>query len=111
MKFTKYIAIVAFFTFAFSSCESDFLDPKNSSAISEEDVWSDGKLIELLVNQMYNDRQGYEYSNTQDNIVDEGRCNYTGDAPNQNPRGQWDQTHNPLDFCADQPVRRANEFL
>lgn len=111
MKITKYITVVIFLSMGLTSCETDFLNPKNPSAISEDDVWSDANLIELLVNQMYNDRQGYEYSNTQDNIVDEGRCNYTGDAPNQILRGQWDQTYNPLDFWAYQQVRRANEFL
>lgn len=111
MKFNNYIIIFIFLTLGLSSCEPDFLDPKNPAAISEDDVWADAKLIELLVNQMYNDRPGYEYSNTQDNIVDEGRCNYTGDAPNQILRGQWDQTYNPLDFWAYQQVRRANEFL
>jgi len=111
MKFTKYITVFIFLLVTLISCESSFLSPKNPSAISEENVWSDANLIELLVNQMYNDRRGYEYSNTQDNIVDEGRCNYTGDAPNQILRGQWDQTYNPLDFWAYQQVRRVNEFL
>lgn len=111
MKFKIYFAIVGLLTLGLVACESDLLDPKNPSAISEEDVWSDENLIELLVNQMYNDRPGYEYANTQDNITDEGRCNYTGDAPNQILRGQWDQTFNPLDFWAYQQVRRTNEFL
>ena len=111
MKFIKYTSILINLIIGLSACNSDFLDPKNPSAISEDDVWSDPKLIELLVNQLYNDRPGYEYSNTQDNISDEGRCNYTGDAPNQIIRGQWDQIANPLDFWAYQQVRKTNEFL
>lgn len=94
-----------------TGCSTDFLDPVNPTAISEDDVWKDAKLIELYVNQLYNDRPGYEYANTQDNITDEGRCNYPGDAPNQILAGQWDQTSNPIGFWAYKEVRKANEFM
>lgn len=111
MKKYIYIFIAMVCITILPSCNSDFLDPSNPEAISEDDVWKDPKLIELFVNQMYNDRPGYEYSNTQDNITDEGRCNYPGDAPNQILAGQWDQITNPIGFWAYQQVRKTNEFM
>lgn len=93
------------------SCTQNFLDPTNPSSISSEDVWQDPKLVEMLVNEFYNDRPGYDYSNTLDNITDEGRCNYPGDVPNQILVGQWDQVSNPIGFWAYLQVRKTNEFM
>ncbi|CAL1519334.1 RagB/SusD family nutrient uptake outer membrane protein [Chitinophaga sp. MM2321] len=106
----KYI-IISFAALCLLSCSSKFLDPTNPKAISGEEVWKDPKLVEMFLNRLYNDRPGYEYSNTQDNITDEGRCNYPGDAPNQILIGQWDEVTNPISFWAYDAVRRANEFL
>ena len=111
MKKYLFLLLLLSIITGFKSCKQDFLSPKDPSAIGEEDVWTDVNLIELLVNNMYNDRPGYEYSNTLDNIVDEGRCNYPGDAPNQVLVGQWDQINNPVGFWAYQEVRKTNEFL
>ncbi len=93
------------------SCNSNFLDPSNPASINSDDVWQDPKLVEMLVNEFYNDRPGYDYSNTLDNITDEGRCNYPGDTPNQILAGQWDQVSNPIGFWAYTQVRKTNEFL
>lgn len=36
-----------------NGCNSDFLNTKPSDSLSESDVWSDPKLVELFVNEMY----------------------------------------------------------
>lgn len=108
----RYLKSIALGTLLFLlSCNKNFLDPSNPGAISSDDVWNDPKLVEMLVNEFYNDRPGFDYSNTLDNITDEGRCNYPGDVPNRVLVGQWDQVSNPIGFWAYLQVRKTNEFL
>jgi hypothetical protein len=109
-KYTgKFIGILI--TLCLVACSKGFLDPENPTAIGPDEVWNDPNLVEMYVNRLYNDRPGYDYSNTLDNITDEGRCNYPGDVPNQILIGQWDEVSNPIGFWAYDAVRRANEFL
>lgn len=111
MKTTRFYSYLFFIISLVSGCDSDFLNPNNPTAITTEDVWKDEVLIEMFVNRMYNDLPGYEYSNTLDNIADEGRCNYPGDTPNRILLGQWDASANPIGFWFYDRVRRANDFF
>ncbi|MET7000233.1 RagB/SusD family nutrient uptake outer membrane protein [Chitinophaga defluvii] len=97
--------------FCLASCSGNFLDPANPTGITADEVWKDPNLVEMFVNGLYNDRPGYDYSNTQDNITDEGRCNYPGDRPNQMLAGQWDESYNPIEFWKYDAVRKTNEFM
>ncbi|TAG40955.1 MAG: RagB/SusD family nutrient uptake outer membrane protein [Cytophagia bacterium] len=108
----KYLNYTWFLSLLFClSCNQSFLDPSNPAAIGSNDVWKDPKLIEMLVNDFYNDRPGYDYSNWLDNITDEARCNYPGFVPNRILVGQWDQVSNPIGFWAYTQVRKTNEFM
>lgn len=95
-----------------SSCKKDFLTVNNPSAISDKDVYADPALLRLLVNGIYNDREGWDY-NTYNNIADEARSNYPGNTPNSILQGNWDATSNPMDLYARcySSIRKMNEFL
>ncbi len=54
MKMTRLIGLL-FIAFVLNSCNDDILDLKPLDAISEEDVWVDLNLIELYVNDRYNE--------------------------------------------------------
>ncbi|MNX58642.1 SusD family protein [compost metagenome] len=98
--------------FLFHSCKSGMLDPANPGAITSDDVWKDAKLIEAYVAGMYQDVPGWDY-NLYNNITDEARSNYPGQAPNNVLVGEWDETNCPMDNWAGsyQRIRRINELL
>lgn len=54
MKMIRLISLLLIIT-AFNSCNDDILDLKPLDSISEEDVWTDLNLIELYVNDRYNE--------------------------------------------------------
>ena len=54
-KKTIYYIIIASLVIIFSSCNDDFLDLQPQDAISEASVWEDLNLIELYVNDRYNE--------------------------------------------------------
>lgn len=55
MKKITQILIVTITVFSISGCNDDFLDLKPQDAVSEADVWQDLNLIELYVNDRYNE--------------------------------------------------------
>ncbi|MEI2273213.1 RagB/SusD family nutrient uptake outer membrane protein [Sphingobacterium sp. ML3W] len=110
-KIFKFIFVV-WTIFLFHSCKSGMLDPANPGAITSDDVWKDTKLIEAYVAGMYQDVPGWDY-NLYNNITDEARSNYPGQAPNNVLVGEWDETNCPMDNWAGsyQRIRRINELL
>ena len=50
-----HLTLLTIFLFSAFSCQDDFLELKPLDAISEEDVWKDLNLIELYVNDRYNE--------------------------------------------------------
>lgn len=102
--------ILAVMILMMTACKKDLLDPTNPVAITGDEVWKDPKLVEAYINGLYNDVPGWDY-NTYDNITDESRSNYPGNAPNNILSGQWDASANPMDYWAYKSVRKINEFF
>lgn len=114
----KTIHIIKILSFLFcglylAGCNKDFLDRENPSSISSDEVWIDQSLIELYVNQLYNDRLDGWKEHVYNNITDESRLTYPGLTPNQILIGQWDEVNNPMDVWtpAYTSIRRMNEFF
>lgn len=111
-RFSIYItATLSIFLLLFAACNKKLLDPSNPNGLTGNDVWKDPKLIEAYVNGLYNDVQGWDDSNTYDNITDEARNNYPGSTPNNILLGQWDASSNPMDNWNYTGVRKINEFF
>ncbi|MCE7042165.1 RagB/SusD family nutrient uptake outer membrane protein [Dyadobacter sp. CY312] len=100
-----FIAVLLFNT----ACDEKFLDRQATDAIPEEEVFKDAALMQLFVNNMYLDVQGFEF-NLHDNISDESRT-YWGGAPRDILQGQWFANTDHLQYWAYGQVRKANMFL
>ncbi|GAA4306825.1 RagB/SusD family nutrient uptake outer membrane protein [Compostibacter hankyongensis] len=111
MKNSTYIILLLGIAISAATCKKDFLNRNNPETISSSDLWSDASLVQLYINNIYNDLPGWDY-NTYNNIADEARSNYPG-GPNSIILGDWNDTNNPMDIWAGTygAIRKCNEFF
>ncbi|EOR96794.1 hypothetical protein ADIARSV_0057 [Arcticibacter svalbardensis MN12-7] len=112
MKLIKSILVIFIGALLLPSCEKNFLDTDNPTSISANDIFSDPALVQLYVNNIYNDIPGWDF-NTYINISDEARHDYPGSVPNTILVGNWNDTSNPMDIwtATYASIAKCNNFL
>lgn len=98
--------VFVFFFIILSSCDESVFDAKPATEFAEQDVWSDPNLIQLYLNNLYQENPWWFYMTALS--VDEARCYASGNDFNANNMimtpdnagwGDWNARYRTIRSC------------